>query len=82
MELKGRIFVIEMIAAAAILLLGLWWFRDCLHHADVFNVPAVFGTQVEARPIQPQASDGILIPMSVEKKRYGEMRSIRGYREM
>jgi len=82
MELKGRVFVIEMTAAAVTMLLGIWWLSDCMHHADLLNLPAVFGTRVEARPIQPPAFDGILSPMPVEKEEYGEMRSIRGYREM
>lgn len=62
--------------------MGVWWLGDCLNHADVSDLPAVFGTPVEARPIQPPASDIVLGPLAVEKKGRGETRSIRGYREM
>lgn len=82
MEIKGRAFVIKMISAVAMLLLVLWWFGDCLHHADVFNLPAAFGSPVEAGPIQLPSSEVILGPMRVGKKANRERRSIRGYREM
>jgi len=82
MTLHCRAFLTEMILVAGMLLVGFWWFGDCLNSAEAIYLNTSFGSTATAAPTYLPVRNSVPNPIHYEKHTHSNMRSTRGFREM
>ncbi|WP_209330824.1 hypothetical protein [Lunatimonas salinarum] len=83
MRLNVRASMIEMILVAAILLLGIGWFQDCLYHKNVFVLPSyAVGSSFDRASVKGVYFGELSRTRAVGIPLHGQRSYIRGFREL